>query len=60
MSEGTYNTSGPECPFCHYVHGALEPWAYDENGGDVDCESCGKRFFMSPSCSWSWTCEAPQ
>ncbi len=57
MSEETYSTEGPECPYCGRQYTADEPGYFDEQGyTEETCDSCGETFDVSVYHSVSWTC----
>lgn len=45
------------CPYCQKPQTDLFEisGAYTENGGNADCQSCGKAFSFSTSISYAWT-----
>lgn len=58
MSERTYSTDGPKCPYCARQYTADEPHYFDENNyTEEDCDDCGKKFEVRVYTSTSWTCD---
>ena len=54
----TYNTAGPECPYCNHVIAAYEPHYYDESRyEDDECPRCEKKFTVEVSHTVAWACE---
>ena len=49
---------GPECPFCKTIVTADAPIFYEENGFQIDCDECGKKYQVWPNISVSWRTEA--
>ena len=57
MSEETYSTEGPQCPYCDRQYTADDAGYYDESGyTEETCDNCGKTFDVSVYHSVSWTC----
>lgn len=54
MSE-RYSTAGPICPHCEHQHRADEPFYFDEDNIEMECERCNKPFAMEVYHSTSWT-----
>ncbi len=58
MSEGTYSTDGPICPYCQRQFTPDEPHYFDERRyTEDDCDQCGKTFSVEVYTSTSWRCE---
>lgn len=56
VSEG-YSTKGPICPHCSYQHRADEPFFFDEDMTEMECQSCDTVFGVRVYTSTSWTTE---
>ena len=58
MTEETYSTQGPECPYCGHVHDACDDasFFYNEQSTEMECSSCGRAFEMEVCISYAWTC----
>lgn len=54
-----YSTTGPICPHCEHQHRADEPFYFDEETTDMECEHCDKQFDVMVYTSTSWTTKAP-
>lgn len=58
MSEETYSSEGPECPYCHRQYTADEPHYFNEtNYTRETCDECGKTFRVQVHTTVSWLCE---
>ena len=55
--DDTYNSDGPECPYCGHVHNPDEEPShyYNQASETSSCSSCGTDFQMEVSISYSWT-----
>jgi transposase-like protein len=59
MSEYTYSTEGPKCPYCGRQYTADEPHYFDEDRyTEEDCDGCERKFSVRVYSNTSWTCEA--
>lgn len=57
MSDETYSSHGPECPYCGHEIYPEDPIFYNENDyTEDDCPKCGETFAVEVYHSTSWTC----
>ncbi|MBJ6120894.1 hypothetical protein [Sphingomonas mollis] len=56
MSQDTYSTDAPECPYCGYKQSHDGGYLYDEDLTEIDCGSCDRTFNVEVYVSTSWTC----
>ncbi len=56
MSQETYSTVAPECPYCGYQQSHDGGSLYDEDLTEMECGSCERAFEVSVFHSTSWTC----
>lgn len=54
----TYSTCKPHCPHCGHMEDDddPDPRYYEEADFEIDCSSCGKKFNVEVSISFSYTC----
>ncbi|MBC7168765.1 hypothetical protein [Phenylobacterium sp.] len=60
MAGETYETDGPRCPYCGFLHTPDEPFYYDEDTTTLECGKCDREFAMRVYTSTSWSCEPLQ
>lgn len=58
MSDETYSTDGPVCPYCGKLHKPDEGFFYNEDYSEQQCWQCDRVFSVRVYISHSWTCEA--
>ena len=59
MMEALYSTIGPICPHCEHQHRADEPFYFDEDTTEMECDHCSASFRVEVYHSTSWTTERP-
>lgn len=53
----TYSVgTGPICPYCNHLHRADDPFFYNEDNEEMDCDGCGRTFHMEIGHTVSWNC----
>lgn len=57
MSEETYSTFAPVCPYCEHEQDHDGGALYDESLTDLECEMCYGIFDVRVYTSTSWTCK---
>ena len=55
MGEHLYQELGPRCPYCNHSHYPDEPFYWDEDTTEMECEHCGKEFGLQVHTSTSWS-----
>ncbi len=56
MSEShNYESAGPRCPYCDWLHSPDEPFYWDEDTSEMECERCDKEFDLQVHTTTCWT-----
>ena len=50
------SNQGPQCPFCGEIVTTDESFYFNEDGYDLDCGKCERKYAVEPRPNWIWTC----